>query len=166
MLRVEEKARTPPVKNPAEAAVLVSQPADACPQGTHVPVGDPHRSSRLVPLPDQSNALWGLLNMLIQAVDCTKTGSRALHWVPLELEPRGSGLLCFALLSLGSEAGFCLVKRDVTDPRKPGDHYMRMTMQVQVPCTRSPNPSHPQGTLTPLAPWLSGLPGSSKVLWG
>lgn len=43
-------------------------------KGQTVPVGDPHFSSRLISLPDQSNTLGGLLNMLIQAVDCTKTG--------------------------------------------------------------------------------------------
>jgi hypothetical protein len=43
-------------------------------QGHAIPVGDSHFSSRLITLPDQSNTLGGLLNMLIQAVDCTKTG--------------------------------------------------------------------------------------------
>lgn len=43
-------------------------------RGHTVPVGDLHFSSGFVSLPNQSNTLRGLLNMLIQAVDCTKRG--------------------------------------------------------------------------------------------
>lgn len=64
-------------------------------RGHTVPVGDPHFCSRLISLPDQSDTLRGLPNMLIQAVDCTKTGLLTLHLL-LESES-GESLVCCGL---------------------------------------------------------------------
>lgn len=104
-----------------------------------VPVGDPHFSSGFVSLPDQGNTLRGLLNMLIQAVDCTKTGKQTSDMVFSESES-GEGLVCCDLHSslmrwtLPASKVRCLLpckeKGDCQSRKKQDNNYTHSISQV------------------------------------